>query len=199
MDTDSRTSPLAVLLTVPGPRWARAAAQAVAVLAVLNVPAALTLDAVAAAVAALVLGGVTLARVLALPGALQAALGAALIVAAAASMRGLYETVTWIDIPVHLAVNGLVAAAVAIVLVRAGALGDPATRAGRVGLALTTTGLGAALGVLWEIAEWAGFTYIDDSVYVYYGDTIGDLAAGTAGSAVAGVLTARWAQRQVAR
>ena len=188
------TTPAGVLLTVPGPRPARVAAQVVAVLAVLSIAAAFAYDLVAVAVALLVLGGVTLARVLFLPATLQAMLGASLIAAGWASAVGLYETVPWVDVPAHLFVNGLIAAALGIVLLRCGFLADPATRAGRGGIALTTASVGVALGVLWEIAEWAGFTYIDDSVYVYYGDTIGDLTAGGVGSAVAGVLVARWAR-----
>lgn len=188
------STPAGVLLTVPGPRPARVAAQAVAVLAVLGVPAASAVDWVAVAVAALVLGGVTLARVLFLPATLQALLGAALIAAGWASAVGLYQTVTWVDVPAHLLVNGLIAAALGIVMLRGGLLPDPATRAGRAGVAVTTASVGVGLGVLWEIAEWAGFTYIDDSVYVYYGDTIGDLTAGGVGSVVAGVLVARWAR-----
>ncbi|WP_413451337.1 hypothetical protein AA0Y32_16725 [Georgenia phoenicis] len=194
VDQPRPTTPAGVLLTVPGPRPARVAAQAVAALAVLAVPAALAVDWVAVAVAALVLGGVTLARVLFLPATLQALLGAALSAAGWASAAGLYTTVTWVDVPAHLLVNGLVAAALGIVMLRAGLLAGPATRAGRAGVALTTACVGVALGVLWEVAEWAGYTYIDDSVYVYYGDTIGDLTAGALGSAVAGVLVARWAR-----
>ncbi|WP_454083842.1 hypothetical protein [Georgenia sp. Marseille-Q6866] len=188
------TTPSGVLLTVPGPRPARVAAQAVAVAAVLSIPAAIAVDAVAAAVALLVLGGVTLARVLFLPATLQALLGAALIAAGWASAVGLYETVPWVDVPAHLLVNGLIAAALGIVMLRGGLLAGPATRAGRAGIALTTASIGVALGVLWEIAEWAGFTYVDDSVYVSYGDTIGDLTAGGVGSVVAGLLVARWAR-----
>lgn len=165
----SRTSPAAVLLTVPGAPWARVAAHAVTALAVLNVPLSLTIDLVAAAVAFLVVGGLTLARVLALPGALQAPLGLSLILAAWAGALGLYQEITWIDVPVHFVVNGLIAAALAVVLLRAGVLSDSATRAGRIGIALTTTGVGAAL------------------------------AAGTLGSAVAGVLLARWVARRESR
>ncbi len=189
-----RETPAAVLLTVPGPPTARVAAHAVGALAVLSVPAALTVDLVAAAVAALVLGGVVLGRVLALPGTLQALLGAALLVAAWSGVAGLYETVTWIDIPIHLLLTGLVAAAVGILMVRARMLGDPGTRAGRAGIAVTTATAGIALGVVWEIAEWVGFTFVDESVYVYYGDTIGDLTAGGVGSVVAGLLLAREAR-----
>ncbi|WP_324650576.1 hypothetical protein [Georgenia sp. H159] len=187
-------SPAAVLLTVPGPPATRAAAHAVAALAVLGVPAALTVDLVAAAVAALVLGGVVLGRVLALPGALQVLLGVTLLGAAWASVVGLYETLTWIDVPVHLLLTGLIAASIGITMLRAGMLGDPSRRAGRAGVAVTTAAVGVALGVVWEIAEWVGFTFVDESVYVYYGDTIGDLTAGGAGSLVAGFLVARWAR-----
>lgn len=187
-------TPAGVLLTVPGPPATRAAAHVVAVLAVLAVPAALSVDLVAASVAALVLGGVVLGRVLVLSGTLQVLLGVTLLVAAWASILGLYETHTWIDAPVHLFLNGLIAAAVGISMLRAGMLGDPARRAGRAGIAVTTAAVGIALGVVWEIAEWVGFTFVDESVYVYYGDTIGDLTAGGVGSVVAGVLVARRAR-----
>ncbi|HLT83372.1 MAG TPA: hypothetical protein VKZ83_03975 [Phototrophicaceae bacterium] len=188
--TRAASSPAEVLLTVPGPPAARTAAQAVGALAVAGVPAGFAVDAVAGAVAALVLGGVVLARVLALPGWLQAALGAAMLAAAGASVLGLYESVTWVDIPAHFLLNGLVAASLGTVLLRAGLLADPRTRRGRAGIALTTATTGVALGVVWEIAEWVGFTYVDPSVYVYYGDTIGDLSAGGAGCLLAGLLVA---------
>ncbi len=187
-------TPAAALLTVPGPPTAQAAAQVVALVAVLAVPLAFAVDAVAGAVAALVLGGVTLARVLILPGSLQALLGTALLLAGAASVTGLYETLTWVDVPAHLVVTGLVAAAAGVVLLRAGLLADPGTRAGRAGVAVATAAVGVALAVAWEVAEWAGYTYVDESIYVDYGDTVGDLAAGAAGSAVAGALVARWAR-----
>ncbi|HLV04968.1 MAG TPA: hypothetical protein VKY79_10370 [Actinomycetaceae bacterium] len=190
--TPHRRPPVAALLA--GPPTARTAAQAVALLAVLAVPLALTVDVVAGAVAALVLGAVTLARVLALPGTLQALLGAALLLAAAASVTGTYETVPWVDVPAHIVVTGLLAAAVGVVLLRAGLLADPRHRRGRTGVAVTTAGAGAVLAVVWEVAEWAGRTFVDESIYVAYGDTVGDLAAGTAGSAVAGALVARWAR-----
>ena len=53
------------------------------------------------------------------------------------------------------------------------------------------TGLGATAAVLWEIGEWAGHTFLDPSIYVGYADTVGDLAAGLAGSVVAAVVLAR--------
>lgn len=187
-------SPAEVLLTVPGSPTARAAAHAVAGLAVLGVPAAFTLDAVAGAVAALVLGGVALARVLALPGRLQAALGATMLAAAGASVLRLYETIPWVDLPAHFLLNGLITASLGIVLLRAGLLAEPSSRRGRTGIALTTATTGVALGVVWEIAEWVASTYIDPSVYVYYGDTIGDLSAGGVGCVLAGLILAREAR-----
>ncbi len=47
-----------------------------------------------------------------------------------------------------------------------------------------------AAGVVWEIGEWFGHTFIDTSIVVEYTDTIGDLAAGGLGSLVAGGLLA---------
>ncbi|WP_418606141.1 hypothetical protein [Georgenia sp. SUBG003] len=46
--------------------------------------------------------------------------------------------------------------------------------------------VGLALAVVWELGEWAGHTYLDPAIFVSYDDTIGDLAAGGAGAAVAG-------------
>ena len=47
------------------------------------------------------------------------------------------------------------------------------------------------LAVLWEVGEWAGNAWLDRSIQVGYADTMGDLAAGLAGSAVAAVVVAR--------
>ena len=42
-------------------------------------------------------------------------------------------------------------------------------------------------GQMWEFAEWAGNNYITNEISVGYEDTLGDIAAGGAGSMVAGV------------
>ena len=57
-----------------------------------------------------------------------------------------------------------------------------ARRTGRVGLASA----GLSLGVLWEVAEWFGHTFIDETIYVGYSDSIGDLVVGGVGAFLAG-------------
>jgi hypothetical protein len=156
----------------------------------------LTLGGVAAALFLLVLGGVLVPRFLGLPAALDVSFGAGLLVAAWAAQLGWYEAVPWLDLAVHAVATGLVAAVGAVALTRwlaRGRVAEPPTRPGRerVGLALTTTGIGAVGAILWELGEWAGHTFLDDRINVGYPDTIGDLAFGLLGAVVAGVAVAR--------
>ena len=62
------------------------------------------------------------------------------------------------------------------------------TAASVVAGALITGALALALSVAWELLEWWGHTYIDETVHVGYRDTIGDLAAGGIGGMIAGAL-----------
>lgn len=59
----------------------------------------------------------------------------------------------------------------------------------RVPIVLVTA-LGLALGVLWEVVEWAGWAFITDTIFVAYEDTIADMVAGGLGALAAGVLLA---------
>jgi hypothetical protein len=173
-------------------RWV--AADAVRVAGVLSVLVALTFDAVAVALMLLVLGGLVLPRLLRIPGPLDLAYGTGLLVAAWSGILDVYESVAWWDLVVHFAVTGLVAAVAYLVVVRLGAAIDPVdavTRGQRGGLVLITLGLGLALSVQWEIGEWLGHTYLDESIYVSEADTIGDLVAGGLGSVVAGLALSR--------
>jgi len=47
------------------------------------------------------------------------------------------------------------------------------------------------LAVLWELGEWAGNAWLDRRIQVGYPDTMGDLAAGLAGSVVAAAVVGR--------
>lgn len=179
------------LLTVTGPTGARAAADVTAVLALASTVLAPLLDGVTVAVFALVLGTVTLVRVLAVPAGLQGGLGAALLVAAWAAALRWYEEVWWLDIVVHLVLTGLLAAVAGVLLHRGRMTPSGADQPGRWGIALTTTTVGTSLGVVWEIAEWFGHTFVDDTIHIPPADTMGDLAAGAAGAAIAGLLLAR--------
>jgi glycosyltransferase involved in cell wall biosynthesis len=64
---------------------------------------------------------------------------------------------------------------------------------------VTTVALGCALGVLWEIGEWYGHTFLDPRIQVGYPDTMGDLASDALGSLVAGVVLVRTARWRAAR
>ncbi len=184
--TDRSTAP------APQPRWVPA--DAVRVAGVLSVLLALTFDAVAVALMLLVLGGLVVPRLLRAPGGLDVAYGTGLLVAAWSGILDVYEAVAWWDLAVHLVVTGLVAAVAYLAVVRLGAAlhpRDATTRGQRAGVVLLTVGLGLALGVQWEISEWLGHTYLDESIYVSEADTIGDLVADGLGSVLAGLVLVR--------
>lgn len=146
---------------------------------------------VAGALFFLVLGGALVPRFLRLPPALDLCFGTSLLLAAWAAQLGWYETVPWLDLLVHAVCTGLVAAVGVIVLVRGRmlALGAPTGRT-RVGLAITTAGIGALSAILWEVGEWAGHTFLDDGIDVGYTDTVTDLAVGLLGATLAGITLA---------
>ena len=165
-----------------GPRWARQATDTLAVAGLLSLLAGLARDGVTAALFALVLLGLTVPRVAGLPGPFQVASGLTLLLAAWAAVLDWYLAVPHLDLLVHAAATGLLAAATALVAARTGVL-PPLPPAG---LVLFTTGAGALLAVLWEAGEWVGHTWIDQAIQVGYDDTVGDLLAGVLGSAVSG-------------
>jgi hypothetical protein len=142
----------------------------------------------------LVLLGLLVPRVIALPVALDLALGVTLLAGGWFAVFDVFEAVGPLDLVVHLLANGLLAVTAYLLLVRLGALPDPTdattpTRH-RTGMVVVTTALGALLGVLWELGEWAGHTYFDDGINVGYEDTLGDLVSGAVGSLLGGLLLA---------
>jgi len=148
------------------------------------------------AVFALSMIGLVLPRFLGVRPALDASFGASLLVAAWFSVLGLYVSAPLVDLPVHFVLNGLVAVIALVLLARVGVLPESLDVARpRLGIAVMTTALGVVGGVLWEFGEWAGHTFVDESIFVGYTDTLGDLAIGGLGSllagAAAGFLTAR--------
>ncbi|MDI3330774.1 MAG: hypothetical protein QJR09_08575 [Micrococcus sp.] len=175
------------VLKVQG-RWAGLVADGAAVLTVVSLLAGLLDGVVAVALFALVLLGQVTVRLAPLQPAVQAGTAVALPAAAWAAMADAYQRVSWLDILAHCAVTGLLAVLAAAGVQRAGWL-----RPGRagVGTVLLVTALGVLLAVGWEFGEWAGHTYLDPAIQVGYGDTIGDLAAGLAGSVAGGALYRR--------
>ncbi|WP_166793146.1 hypothetical protein [Cryobacterium lactosi] len=128
-----------------------------------------------------------LPRFLELRPSVDIAFGAVVLVAVWSSVLGIYITTRWWDLPVHFLTNGLCAALLYIVLVQFGILADAGTLPRPVlSAAVVTTALGLALGVLWEVFEWVGHTFLDPEIFVGYNDSIGDLVWGGAGALLAG-------------
>ena len=148
---------------------------------------------IAGALFFLVLGGSVLPRALEAPTVLDLSFTGLILFAAWAAQVDLYLRVPWLDVLVHAAATGLIAAMTHHALVRLGALAtldDQLLTRPRLGSALVTLALGLALAVVWELCEWFGHAQLDDRIQVGYSDTMGDLAAGGVGAAVAGGLLA---------
>ena len=88
----------------------------------------------------------------------------------------------------HFLTSGLCAAMFFVVLVRLGVLTEPATvRHPTLSATVMTTALGLSMGVIWELFEWFGHTFMDDEMLVGYEDSLGDLVAGGPGSLLSGL------------
>jgi hypothetical protein len=133
-------------------------------------------------------GGMVIPRLLGLRPSVDIAFGLTLLVAVWSSVLDIYVTTPWWDLPVHLVTNGLCAAVLYILLQRARVLPDAAALPRPLlTTVVVTTALGCALGVIWEVLEWLGHTFLDPAIFVGYTDTIGDLVWGAAGSVLAGL------------
>jgi hypothetical protein len=144
-----------------------------------------------AALFSLVLLGLVLPRIVGSRPLADLGYGVVLLFAAWSAVLDLYIRYDWLDVVVHTVAGGLTAALAHRILVRCGVLPTsdaPGLRHPRVGLLVTTAALGTALGVLWEVGEWYGHTFLDHRIQVGYGDTIGDLASDAVGSIAAGLL-----------
>ena len=148
----------------------------------------------------LVLMGTLVSRSLAIPRVFDGLYGLTLLGAAWSSVLDLYARVGWWDLPVHFAATAVIAAMVYLLLSRLGAVPMPARRAeppaGAIPILVFCLGL--AVSVLWELGEWWGYTFVDQSINVGYQDTMGDLAAGGLGALAAGALLGRAARRPAA-
>lgn len=185
------------MTTTAGSRLSRTLfllADGVRVLGVASILAsALWLGGVEVALFALVLLGLVLPRVLHTPPGVDLATGVTLLAAGWIAVLGLFEVVGPLDLVMHWAANGLLAVVAYSLLVRlqvVPALGAPAPAHARAGVVVVTTAVGVTLGLLWELGEWAGHTYLDDTINVGYTDTLGDLVAGGLGSVLGGLALA---------
>lgn len=124
------------------------------------------------------------------PYALDILLVLPFLIDVAGNALDLYDTVDWWDDANHFVNWGILTAAFGQLLLRL-----PVGPWAGAGLAL---GFGAVTAVLWEFAEY--WTFIRDSpeLETAYEDTLGDLALGLSGSAIAALVTA-WLIRRRAR
>ena len=95
----------------------------------------------------------------------------------------LYDTVVWFDDWMHFMNVGLLAGAVILLTLPTG-----------MGLFVTVEralAFGASSAIVWELAEYFAFISRSSERSHAYADTLGDLALGTAGAVVAGVVVHR--------
>lgn len=180
----------------PAETGAQRIADALRLLGVLSVVLAVLFhDLTDAAIVAFALPGLMFPRFLGMRPWADILVSVALLVAAWSNVIDLYRAVTWWDIPVHFVLAGAMAVVTYLFLARRGIVRSPGARGFSTtgGLVLTTV-LGLALGALWEMVEWFGHAYLTDDIYVTYGDTIGDMAAGGLGALLGGWLMARGPQ-----
>jgi len=103
----------------------------------------------------------------------------------------LYDTLLWWDDANHLVNWFLMCGGVGVLLLRS-RIAPPWS------LGLAVAGLGALLAIGWELAEWFFFIRLGTELGTAYEDTLGDLALGTVGGVLAGLVVA-WLRSQRVR
>ena len=139
-----------------------------------------------AGVMVFVLLGLVLPRFMGVRGPFDVVLGIILMVAGWSAVLELYTSVAGLDVVMHFAATGAIAAEAYLLLERLVTFGDGRPSPGVTVGAVTILGLAAS--AVWEILEWWGHTFLDPSIFVDYEDTIGDMGAGGLGSLTVGVL-----------
>lgn len=104
----------------------------------------------------------------------------------------LYDSIPWFDDAMHFVNTGLLAAALILLTVH---------RSARRGAVVERSlSFGATAAITWELAEYVAFLRISPERVNAYTDTLGDLALGTLGSVVAGlVVHTAWTMGQLQR
>lgn len=139
----------------------------------------------------MVLGACMIPRALGTPAWLDVAYCSALLLAAWAALLDWYVTVPGLDLLAHAGATGLIGLLVWQLIERTGVLATPTSLVqARLVAIVFVTSCATTLAALWEIGEWLGHTYLDDSIQVGYEDTLSDLAAGSLGSFVAAIVVA---------
>lgn len=171
------------------------ASDAVRILIIASLPLAwLVAGPVSAAVMLLVLGGAVATRLTQVPSGVDTAAQCVLLAAAWFATLGAYEAVSWLDLATHFASGAVLALLARAMLLRADMLPHGPTRHEAAARMLHPIAAVALLGVVWEIAEWAGHMWVSSEINVGYNDTVTDLIAdllGAIASAVAAELVER--------
>lgn len=142
-------------------------------------------------------GFALLARLVNLPRPYDFGFVLVLTLHAAGEAFGWYDSLEWFDRVVHVVLPCLVAPVLYIGLARLEVLPDPRddTHARHyVGMAIVTFCLGMAVGGLWEIIEFSSDGMLDTALSEGNSDTVGDLVADAAGSALGALLLVAWAR-----
>jgi hypothetical protein len=144
-----------------------------------------------AGILALALPALLVPRFLGTRAGFDIAFGIIVLIAAWSNVLDLYTTVLGWDVLVHFVCTGAIAVVSYLLLMRGGIL-PPAgeSRTPRTSALVLGVILGLAASALWEMVEWAGFTFISDDIFVAYADTIGDMAAGGLGGLGGGLVLA---------
>jgi len=121
-------------------------------------------------------------RALDYPYALDVLLVLPFLIDVAGNALDLYDSVEWWDDANHFVNWGILTAAFGQLLLRLP--GGPVAAAG------LAVGFGAVTAVLWEFAEYWTFIRNSPELDTAYTDTLGDLALGLSGSAIAALATA---------
>ena len=100
----------------------------------------------------------------------------------AGNAANLYDTVTWWDDANHLVNWAMLVAGFGVLLL--------STTLGRWPIFGLAVGFGATTAILWELLEYVTFIRHSPELKTAYRDTLGDLALGLAGSAVAAAAVA---------
>ncbi|MCR2783901.1 MULTISPECIES: DUF2238 domain-containing protein [unclassified Microbacterium] len=169
--------------------WTADALRVVALLSV--VAAAIWSTATDAGILSLALPALLVPRFLGVRAGPDIAYCATVLVAAWSNVLDLYRTIPGWDLVAHFVCTGLIAVVAYLALARFSivtAPRDPAFRA-RTAFVLVTV-LGLAASAVWEMIEWFGYAFITDAIFVTYQDTIGDMAIGSLGAALASTLVA---------
>lgn len=139
-----------------------------------------------AGIVAFTLPGLLAPRFLGLRAGFDIVYQVTLLTAAWSNIFDLYRTVPGWDLVIHVVATMVLTVALYLLLARYGIV--PPNASTLTGTLVLATALALAISALWEMVEWAGFTFITDDIFVTYDDTIGDMMAGGVGGLAAGIL-----------